>query len=130
MSEILIEPESAERRVFGDSFTFKTGGANMDTQVRVYKEKIEQGGRGEQVWIPADVDAVGGLSAELYRNRTKVAQIVFSYESWTADVYSYDGEIQGEMTHAQLPFDEAVVAAESLADQLSYYNPFAKPQEP
>jgi hypothetical protein len=119
MSEILIEPESAERRVFGDSYSFKTGGADMDTQVRVYREKIEQGGRGEQVWIPTDVDAVGGIAAELYRDRRKVAQIDFDYETWTADVYAYSGEIQGEMTHAQLPFDEAVVAAESLADQLS-----------
>jgi hypothetical protein len=119
MSEQLKISETPEQRVFGEAFSLETYAADEETVDRVKKEKYERLANGEQVWIPMTLDADSGVVAELFKNHVLVASVDYRYIPRNAVLYTYLNNCGGRIVQERIPFDEAVVAAEALADQLN-----------
>jgi hypothetical protein len=124
MGESLIERDitapSPEERVFGGLFTFRHGCTDTDSDMEsaVLTERVRILKEGGVAWLPRFVlNADNGVAAQLFKASTEVALLHFEYDTQLADVYTTSpGGVYGDTSLcSQIPFDDAVVAAERYA---------------
>lgn len=120
MSETVQESKSPEQRVFGDAFSLAHGQADEATKKAFFEERFGVLKETESGWLPRTLDADRGVAADLYKARAIAATLDFDYDTHLADVYvTSEGGTYGDTALcSQVPFDDAVVAAEQFAAEL------------
>jgi hypothetical protein len=109
--------ETPEQRVFGGAYSLYTGAADKKTQQSVLAERQAKMEIGLQTWLFGKLDSPDGMQADLYKHRQLIATINYDPTTDMADVYTAQkGVVDVRVVHMQGTLDEAVLAAEALAD--------------
>ena len=120
MAETLGEQLTAEQRVFGDAFTLDNGAADQTACARYAEERLRMIIDRQTTWFARILDADGGVSADLVRDRKRVARLNVDYDQFDmerrlqlAEVHTNAGGTFGDTVLCEgVPFEEAVAAAE------------------
>jgi hypothetical protein len=109
--------ETPEHRVFGGAYSLYTGVEDIETQRGVQAERQAKMEIGIQTWLFGELDSTDGMQADLYKHRQLIATINYDPTTDMADVYTAQkGVVDVRVVHMRGTLDEAVLAAEALAE--------------